>query len=60
AVIACDRTDDPKRQPSCNHDFRAHGIDVRASYRTPYQKDWQRIQDDISDFIGCALTAATQ
>jgi hypothetical protein len=60
AVIACDRTDDPKRQPSYNHDFRAHGIDVRPSYRTPYQKDWQRIQDDISDFIGCALTAATQ
>lgn len=60
AVIACDRTTDPKRQPSCNHDFRAHGIDVRANYRSPYQKDWRRIQDDISDFIGCALTPATQ
>jgi len=57
AVIVCDRTDDPKRQPSCTHDFRAQGIDIRASYRSPYLKDWNEIQADISQFIGCAVSA---
>lgn len=60
AVISCNRVQGPNRHPGCNHDFRAYGIDVRANYRSPYLKDWQRIQSDISDFIDCALTAATQ
>ena len=55
AVISCDKTEDAKRHPGCNHDFRARGVDVRASYRSPDLKDWARIQADISDFIGCAL-----
>ena len=56
AVISCNRVEGPNRNPGCNHDFRAHGIDVRANYRSSYLKDWRKIQSDISDFIGCATT----
>jgi len=37
-----------------------HQEDVRPDFRAPYQKDGQRIQGNIADFIGCALTAATK
>lgn len=60
AVISCDLTDDPSRRPGCNQDFRAHGIDVRTNYRSEFLKDWRRLQTDISEFIGCAVNAASK
>ena len=41
---------------SCNHDFRAHEIDVGMSYSRVDLRDWQQIQTSVSRFISCALT----
>lgn len=55
AVFGC--SNDPTNvNQICNHDFRAHNIDVRMSYPGEYLHDWQRLQTSVSDFIACALT----
>ena len=55
AVFGCSNTPSFVNQ-GCNHDFRAHNIDVRMSYPREYLHDWQRLQSSVSDFISCALT----
>jgi hypothetical protein len=51
-VISCDPIGSA-RYPGCNHDLRAHGIDIRAGYSREYLPRWAEIQTRVSDFVGC-------
>ena len=52
AVLSCNPIG-TAMNPGCNHDFRAHGIDIRAGYRREYLPRWAEIQTRVSDFVGC-------
>ena len=53
-IIRCYRKVDPIKYPLCRQAFRAHGIDITASYIAENLADWKIIQSNITDFVGCA------
>lgn len=54
AVISCVRENEALN-PRCNHDFRAHSIDIRANYRRVNLARWRQIQEDLTHFVGCMI-----
>lgn len=52
AVFSCTPVGTTKNAV-CDHDFRAHGIDIRVGYRRDYLARSAEIQDRVSDFVGC-------
>lgn len=52
AVLSCTPVGNTKNAV-CDHDFRAHGIDIRVGYRRDYLARSAEIQDRVSDFVGC-------
>lgn len=53
-ILSCSRQKD-YLNPSCSHDFRSHGIDVRANFRLRYLPKWKEIQTDVTDSVGCMV-----
>lgn len=46
--------------PQCSHQFRASGMDVKASYRIAELPNWPVIQSKISQFLQCTTTYFNQ
>ena len=53
AVLSC-RKPGTVLNPSCDHWFRAHGIDVKLNWRRAELPNWHLLQDNVVRFLTCA------
>ena len=44
--------------PGCDQYFRASGMDIKVNYRAYAFQNWQKIQEDITRFLSCAVEAS--
>lgn len=44
--------------PGCDQYFRASGMDIKVHCRAYVFQNWQKVQDDISRFLSCAVEAS--
>ena len=56
-VIECDSTlDRMSRNPRCQQNFRAAGLDLQLSYRRTELARWREFQAQVTAFLTCAIS----